>query len=288
MRIFRQKQFSLISRGIRFIKELRTLDPLPISFDEFRYFFHGYFKSGILKQEPEEDQIKIQEKIDNFYHRPGFSETIFRLAFGFYRSVYSKSYDPKIESDIVSQRGKFNEGVKISWEKINRLPKRYLSDYIGVGGNGICFDYPFNKIEKIKFSGNFSPREMQLYKRQLQNPLSIFVKVYALEPDQVVLEKLNPKSPKTEQYKKWLKDYTIKTRAGLCWQRLPDWDRLNQELGKDHEFCEFIRKCQSGITEVFGLKNELGDFTTANIAERPETGEMVYFDPIGGNIEMGE
>lgn len=122
----------------------------------------------------------------------------------------------------------------------------------------------------------------------MKNPLPIFIKVYTLEKDQVVMEKLDTNSPKVEKYKKWLKEYTIKTKIGPFFQRLPDWGRLDSELGKNHEFYKFICNCQKGIQEVFGLKNELGDFTTQNIAERPGTGEIVFFDPIGGMIEMGE
>ena len=41
---FRQKDFSLISRGVRFIKELRTIDPLPITLEEYEKFLFGEIK----------------------------------------------------------------------------------------------------------------------------------------------------------------------------------------------------------------------------------------------------
>lgn len=41
---FRQKDFSIISRGVRFIKELRTIDPLPISLEDYEKLLYGEIK----------------------------------------------------------------------------------------------------------------------------------------------------------------------------------------------------------------------------------------------------
>lgn len=177
---YRCKNFSLISKGIRFIKELRTIDPLPITLDEFKIFLSEFFGCKLYKKEMTPELLNIINRIDNYYHKSEFSIVLLKLSYGYYRSVYT-NWSESIDRDILSRSGKFEEGIKVAWERINKIPKRYLSDCIGIGGNGICFNYPFGKIEKVKFSGEFSPREIQLYKRQMKNPLPIFIKVYTLE-----------------------------------------------------------------------------------------------------------
>ena len=69
------------------------------------------------------------------------------------------------------------------------------------------FDYGKDKVEKISFNG-FSSNEMKFYSYLKKNPLRIFPKIYDLEPDQVILEKLDTTNPKLKIWTDWIHTYT--------------------------------------------------------------------------------
>lgn len=102
---YRCKNFSLISKGIRFIKELRTLDPLPITLEEFKIFLSEFFGCKLYKKEMTPELLNIINKIDNYYHKPEFSIVLLKLSYGYYRSVYT-NWSESIDRDILSRSGK--------------------------------------------------------------------------------------------------------------------------------------------------------------------------------------
>jgi len=140
---------------------------------------------------------------------------------------------------------------------------------------GIAFEYPGRKIEKISYSG-FSEADLMFFKYLKKNPLKVFPKIYDYSQDQVIMEKLKTDSPKLTKYRELLKKYRISNKDLT---KEVNWEKLNNELGEEHEFTKFLKECEDGIYKIFGIKN-IGDLTTSNIAQR-SNGDIVYMDPIG-------
>ena len=60
---------------------------------------------------------------------------------------------------------------------------------------------------------------------------------------------------------------------------------MKEELGKGHEFYKFIKNVESELEKIYGYKT-IGDLSKSNIGIRPKTGEIIFFDPVGGKILM--
>ena len=60
---------------------------------------------------------------------------------------------------------------------------------------------------------------------------------------------------------------------------------MKKELGEGHEFYKFIEKVENGLEKIYGYKT-IGDLSKSNIGIRSKTGEIVFFDPVGGKILM--
>ena len=286
MIILRQKQFSLVSKAYRWIKEIPKIDPLPISFEEYpRLIFPVKFVNGYIEKNWDNELL---ERLDKYYGKPGIGKIITKIGFGIAISQFPEDRNIKIEFDYPNDKI-FKKAVDYSWEKIQRIPKRYLTQCLGAGGYGIAFDYPGGKIEKISYRG-FTNAEKTFHEYLKKHPrISIFPKIYTFEEDQVIMEKLDLKSPKVEKYKEWIRTYIEKvprTNPRLPNVRRPLWDKMISELGENHEFTKFVRTVESEIEKVFGHKT-IGDLSTANIGERKGSGEIVFFDPITDGIETG-
>lgn len=287
---FRQKQFSLISKGIRFIKELRTIDPLPINLEDYEKLLYGEVrkKPGNLMsfekiEIPEIENIK--NKLKSFYHNQKADNIITRVGRSYCESCWPSRTD--ILSELVKENNKskkYWDAIKYSYDKLQKLPKRYITDSVGNGAYGIIFNYPGNKIEKISFLG-FTPNEYKFYNYLKNNPTSIFPKIYDLEKDQVIMEKLNTETPKVSKCGEYIKKYIIKEDTdGGYKKRYPDWKLMEEELGKSYWFYKFIKDIEKELYKIFGIKI-VGDLLADNIGERTN-GDLVYFDPIGGLLAM--
>jgi len=287
MIILRQKDFSLISRGARFIKELRTIDPLPITLEEYEKFLFGEIKrksdgSFYTIEVPEIENIK--NRLEKYYKTPKAVRVLVRVGRAFCESYFPTRADIMKEFEKTDKSKKYWDSVKFSYNKVNKLPKRYLLDSLGNGAYGIVFDYPGNKIEKIDFI-KFTPNEYTFYNYLLKHPIQVFPKIYDLEKDQVIMEKLKTETPKCEEYGEYIKKYVVKINLPNGFKdRKPDWDKIYNELGKNHPFAKFLEDIEEGLQKILGKKS-LGDIHKENIGER-DNGDIVYFDPIGGLIAM--
>lgn len=285
MIILRQHNFSLVSKGVRFIKELRTIDPLPISIEEYEKFLYGEVRkrddgSFYNTEVPEIEEIK--KKLSDYYRSPRAAKLLVRIGRAFCEGCFPTR--PDITKEIDKKTKKYYDAVKFSYDKINRLPKRYISDSIGNGAYGIVFNYPLGKIEKIGFLG-FSTNEYRFYDYLLKHNLKVFPKVYDLEKDQVIMEKLKTDTPKVNEYRGYIKEYITKTNLPNGFKdRKPDWSKIYSELGKNHPFTKFLIDVEDGLQKILGVKS-IGDLLGDNIGER-ENGDIVYFDPIGGMLAM--
>ena len=160
-------------------------------------------------------------------------------------------------------------------------------DCLGAGGYGVTFNYSKTKIEKVSYIG-FSKNEYRFYEYLSKNYIPVFPKVYDLEKDQVIMEKLLVDTPKVNEYKEYISKYIYKEeklnpRDPII--RNVYWDEVERELGKNHPFYKFLLNVKSGIKKIFNV-DDIGDLTKTNIGERIGTGEIVFFDPIGGLIAM--
>lgn len=175
MIILRQKQFSLVSRTYRWIKEIPKIDPLPIEFSEYpRLIFPFKFENGVIKKCYADDLV---ERLDKYYGKPGIGKIITKIGFGIAISQFPEDRNIKIEFDYPNDKI-FKKAVDYSWEKIQRIPKRYLTQCLGAGGYGIAFDYPCGKIEKISYRG-FTGAEKTFYGYLKKHPrIPIFPKIY--------------------------------------------------------------------------------------------------------------
>ena len=286
MIILRQKQFSLVSKAYRWIEDLPKLEPLPLSFEEYiRLIFPIKFVNGFIEKDYPQD---LFEKLDRHYGKPGVGKIIMKIGFGIAISQFPE--DRNIHIDFDYNRDKiFKKAVDYSWEKIQRIPKRYITKSLGAGGYGLAFNYPGGKIEKISYRG-FTNAEKTFYTYLKKHPkISIFPKIYTFEEDQVIMEKLILDTPKVQKYKDWIREYIEKTPRSnprLPNLRKPRWEKMNAELGEDHEFTKFVHTVEIEIEKIFGHRT-IGDLTTSNIGERKGTGEIVFFDPITDGIETG-
>jgi hypothetical protein len=279
MIVLRNKEFSLISRGIRFIKEIKSIDPLPMTVEEYSIFL--FHESDVKKIFPsvklqESFQKELCERLNRFYNFPKAAYILRKIGIGFTFAAFG--LETKMNFlPIYGEDKRFTELINYSWSRINHIPKRYLFSSIGVGGTGIAFDYPGNKVEKISFNG-FAPDELHFYSYLKKNPIEIFPKIYDISSDQVIMEKLITDSPKLDRYKKFIKSYIHKLNP-LGTKREILWDDLYKDLGENHEFILFLNRVIEGMYKIFGRKT-IGDLTRNNIAERQKTGEIVYFDPV--------
>ena len=62
------------------------------------------------------------------------------------------------------------------------------------------------------------------------------------------------------------------------------WDRMEAELGKNHEFYKFVQTVEEELEKIFGHKT-IGDLSSHNIGQRKGTGDIVFFDPVTDGIE---
>ena len=284
---FRLKNFSLISRGLRFIKELRTIDPLPMTVEEYSIFlFHSpkmlskaqkFSPRYSLKLDKHEELVN---RVNKFYKTERAADLLIKVGMSYARSYHNFTKWPC--RDFLPDYGRdkeYTEEINYSWDKINHIPKRYIFDSLGFGYCGVVFDYPFNKIEKINFN-NFSEDEYKFYDYLRKNPISVFPKIYDLEKDQVIMEKLVTDSPKVKKFVELLNE----TRDLYCDEtQHVDLNKFEKGADKNSEFYKFVKDCVNGLYKIFGRRT-LGDFHGPNIAERPRTGEIVYFDPVGGRL----
>ena len=279
--ILKRRNFSLISRGLRFFKELKKVEKLPISFEKFL----DLMILDILKKRDSSEYKEICDIISLYYNSSNSPRSLIKIGQGLFGSwCLEKKLNPF--SLYPSKDNKtFKEGMEFSYTSLQKLPLRYICDSLGAGGFGVVFEYPFNRIEKISYRG-FVKEELDFYKYLLKNPLPIFPKIYTLEKDQVIMEKLDVNSsPRLDKYKELIDKYMIRRIGNSMPFREVNWELINKELGKSHEFYKFIENIESGLEKIYGFKT-VGDLSRNNIGIRPKTGEVVFFDPVGGEIIM--
>lgn len=289
MVILDEKLYSLFSRGLRFIKELKHLDKLPIGKEEFRIFMeHDYRMCFDLPETPGEFE-KVKNKIENYYKNKETPRILAKLGTSFLVSWFDKYKIGFNKKDITENfhNGIIQKGIDWTYDQLLKLPKRYLFNSISAGMYGVCFDYPFGRVEKISYRG-FDKYEMKFYKYVESHPeVSLFPKIYTLEPDQVIMEKVDTSDPKLEKLNKYIKKYTKKRIVDnklLDLNISLDEDKI-KELPKSHWFVKLVEKVENELEKIFGQKT-LGDFHSNNFGIRKSTGEFVYFDPCGGKFLM--
>lgn len=286
MIILRQKQFSLVSRAYRWINEMRGIEPLPLSLEEYiRLTFPVKHVNGFIKREW---PLDLFEKLDKYYGQEGAGKLLCKIGAAYAIDQFPEDRNLKIDLNYNDKY--FKKAIDYSWDKIQRIPKRYITKALGAGVYGIAFNYPGNKIEKISFRG-FRDSELKFYGYLKKNKdLPIFPKVYSLEDDQVIMERLLLDTPKVEKWKRYIDEYiekVPKTNPRLPTEKKARWDKIMSELGEKHEFTIFVRSVESGLEKIFGVKT-VGDLTKSNIGERKGTGEIVFFDPITDGIEPAD
>ena len=286
MIILRQRQFSLVSKAYRWIEDLPKLEPIPLSFEEYtRLIFPFKLVNGYVEKSIDTELI---EKLDRYYNQKGAGKLLMKIGFGIAISQFPEDRTIPIEFKYPDDKY-FKKAVDYSWEKIQRIPKRYITKSLGAGGGGIAFNYPGGKIEKISYRG-LTDAEKTFYTYLKKHPgISIFPKIYTFDDSQIIMEKVLLKTPKVEKYKEWIKEYIEKvprTNPRLPNTRRPLWDKMETELGRNHEFYKFVQTVEEEIKKIFGHKT-IGDLSTSNIGERKGTGEIVFFDPITDGIETG-
>ena len=285
MAIYRVKRFSFISRGLRFIKDLKQLDPLPMTIEEYSIFlFHFEEAKKIFKgfRPRIKESETLRKRVNDFYKNPDASDIISRIGMGI---VFGNTFDlyRGTHLEFVPEYGKdknYTKALKISFDKINHLPKRYLIDSAGQGMTGIVFDYPGGKIEKISYNG-FTKSELKFYGYLEKNPIPEFPKVYSLEKDQLIVEKLETSSPKLDKWGNYIREY--REQDGL--HREINLNKVLRDLGENHEFYIWAKNVYEGLYKILGVRT-FGDISPKNIGERKSTGEIVFFDPIGGSLLM--
>ena len=280
---FKQKEYSLFSRGLRFFKELRKIGSLPLNPLEFA----NLIILEITKKRDDPEYKRLGKIINSYYHSPDASKGLTKIGKGL---IGSWSLEKKInpfELKISLDNKLFMDGVSFSYNFLQKLPLRYILDSLGAGGFGVVFEYPFGRIEKISYRG-FIEEEMKFYEYLLHHPNPVFPKIYTLEKDQVIMEKLEVEGKKLDKYKEWIEKYTTRVSpksSPYIPYREADWKLMKEELGEDHEFCKFIKNIEEGLEKIYGYKT-IGDLSKSNIGMRSKTGEIVFFDPVGGKILM--
>lgn len=282
---YKVKRFSLISRGLRFIKELKYLDPLPMTIEEYSIFlFHFKDASRVFKGfKPKfKESQALEKRVNEFYKNPEASNIISHIGVGI---VLGEMYGfvSRRYLGFIPEYGRdknYDKALEISFNIVNHLPKRYLVSSIGQGMTGIVFDYPGGKIEKISYNG-FTNSELKFYGYLKKNPISEFPRVYSLEKDQLIVEKLETSSPKLDEWEKYIRKY----RRTDGYHKDIDLDSVSKDLGKNHKFYIWAKNIYDGLYKILGIKT-FGDISPKNIGERKSTGEIVFFDPIGGSLLM--
>ena len=287
MIILRQKQFSLVSRIYTWISDIQKIDPLPITKEEFirLCFTLELGKNGLYKRVPQTDLL---DKLDKYYNLTGAGKIINKVGLSFALSQFPEDRTIDFKFNYPDDKY-FKKAVDYAWERIQKIPKRYITKALGQGAWGIVFAWPGGKIEKISYRG-FVDYEVKFYKYQKKNKIPIVPKIYTLEDDHVIMERLALDTPKVKQYKEWIEEYVEKIPGAsprLPNIRKPLWDKIYSELGEGHEFVYFLKTIEKEIEKIYGVKYTVGDLTKSNIGERTKTGEIVFFDPATDGIDTG-
>ena len=137
---FRQKDFSLISRGVRFIKELRTIEPLPINLNEYERLLYGGFvynksNNSFDFKEDDKELNKLNKKIDDYYKVKDSCSTIASIGRTYCDSFYPTRLEifNDLKKNLNNRSKKYWEAIEFSYNKVNKLPKRYLTKLIDNG-----------------------------------------------------------------------------------------------------------------------------------------------------------
>lgn len=247
---------------------------LPISFEEYiQFVFPGHLQENNYIYDKEKHNLLFQKvanglsiKAANIIHKAG-------IAF---------SYEKASKKNLFINPMNHIDAIRYSYDKICSLPKDILTEALGSGISGIVLSFDKNKVIKVLYN-KLSSNEYLLYEYQQKKCLSIFPFIYYFDEDVVIMEKLITKTEKCSRFERYIEKYVIINFIEEISYRSLNTD--NEFMPQ--EFSEFVRNIRTALNTIFEI-DCIGDLKLENIGERPLTGEIVMFDPVGGYIENYE
>lgn len=226
------------------------LNPLPITFEEYKKVIFD----SLTNEEKEDIKNRIIER-----YNPKRKPYVYFRQLGL--NIIYKDFNIQLK-DVT------DEHLVYSFEKLKDTPEYYLRDAIGMGRSSICFEYDDTKVKKLLF-GNTKEQDKILYHKCLENTkYSLLPKVYEINGDEVILEKLITHNNETLSY--WLKKI-FKYKMYIKYNVYID-------IIKDIEFLPLLKQIKEVMVYLFGDKNYKGDMYHANFGIREGPDELVWFD----------
>lgn len=251
----------------------KSKSSLPLSKDEIsRYIF-----LEVTKGQNTREYQKFSERCRKVYGSP---KSLVKIGKGV---LSSWGRGKNINIFNLSEGEKtWKEGMDYVYSKLISFPKGYFQEALGVGSFGIVFPAGPGRIEKINYKP-FLPQETKFYGYLLKHPLPVFPKVYSLGKDRVVMEKIDTGTPRIKLLREYIEKYVSKITTNLLPIYKPKWKEIKRDFPENHWFPEFLEKAEDGLEKIYGYKT-LGDLSPLNVGQRGRTEELVYFDPVGGDI----
>lgn len=250
----------------------KKIDKLPLSPNEFFYFlFPGKLNGNIYVYDKKEYQAKRKKLISLFGDKE--TEIIHSAGMAFLMNYVSKKR-------LYTEPDSCLKYIDNTYKAIIELPIEILTKSIGAGYTGVVFTYQVNKIIKLMYN-SFIPNELKFFSFQKMNQEVIFPKIYDYNNDFIIMEKLETDTQHLIHFRKKIRKYIIQRTLGELSYR-----EVNSVFKNSlpTEIASFLSCIRREFIKIFGVSS-IGDLKDSNIGERTETGELVYFDPIGGIIK---
>ena len=259
----------ILSKIIKFPNN--TIGSLPLSIEEYLYLLYPGHLIGNNYVYDKDVHRRLLEKLSCFYNAKT-ANLIHKIGMAYSLQIASKK-------DLFIDPWKHIDAIEYSYNSICSLPVEIFDKVLGVGFNGMVFEYDKDKVIKIAIN-NFPNPELVLFQYQKVNNLAIFPQIYTVSENYVVMERLLTSSTKLNRFNDYIKEY-IK----INFLEEISYRTLNTNIEQlPQEFRSFVEELQFSLQKVFNYPS-IGDIKIENIGERESTGEIVIFDPIGGYIK---
>ena len=246
---------------------------LPMSKPEFSEFL----RLEITKKSDTQEYRVFSERCKKFYGSP---KSFIKIGKGVL-SMWGRDHGVNIFT-IPEGSKTWEKGIDFTWKKISELPRGYFTDALGAGSFGVVLPKGLGRVEKINYQ-SLLPEEIKFYQALLKDPLPVFPRIYSLGKDRVVMERIETDTPRVKVLRGYISKYIERVTTGLLPIPQPKWKAILHDLGSDHWFTRFLRDIETGLEKIFGRKT-VGDLSPGNVGERTKTGELVYFDPVAGDL----
>jgi hypothetical protein len=223
---------------------------------DFPFTFQEWYEAFPIKDDDDQkpEFIMIQDHLMKTYGDNGWIFWSFSIALA--REALTDHDWDNFDSEITRKK------LIPVFEKVKRIPIKYIKKSIGSGCFGMVLPHGKNKIKKI-FYKPMNKFERKFYLFCKTGRSNVFPKVYKITEHYIIMEKLTPNTLDVQDFV----DYLLS----------PELFKKNQDFDEIKIWGDEVKR---ELKFLFGIDG-YGDLRPDNVGERPN-GDIIYFDPIGG------